>query len=153
VVRLDDPAQHNHVPLLLSPFGTERFGFAHPAPKANLATVVRKSTKKGLAFAFLQSIMDCVAQWGPTVHVISRKKLVEFSKGHHDAGTPLDVWYRTTKKALWANLSAVKVQFPHADLVGTCVVFNIGGNKYRLITRLAYATSRQPEERPCNGSA
>ena len=65
----------------------------------------------------------------------------------------LDVWYRTTKKALWANLSEVKVQFPHADLVRTCVVFNIGGNKYRLIIRLAYAMRPRPDERPFKGKA
>ena len=43
------------------------------------------------------------------------------------------------------------MQFPHADLVGTCVVFNVGGNKYRLIVRLAYATRPQPDERPFKG--
>ena len=85
------------------------------------------------------------------VHVISRKKLVEFNKGHYDAVAPLDVWYRTAKNALWANLSEVKMQFPHADLVGTCVVFNVGGNKYRLIVRLAYATKPQPGKRPFKG--
>jgi len=36
------------------------------------------------------------------------------------------------------------VEFSHADLVGACVVFHIGGNKDRLIVRLAYATRRRP---------
>jgi len=85
------------------------------------------------------------------MHVISRRKLVEFSKAHADAGAPLDVWYRTARKALWANLSEVKVPFPHADLVGRCVVFNVGGNKYRLIVHLAYATRSRPDKRPFKG--
>lgn len=28
--------------------------------------------------------------------------------------------------------------YPHADLVGSCVVFNIGGNKWRLISKIAF---------------
>jgi mRNA interferase HigB len=63
----------------------------------------------------------------------------EFIKRHADAAEPLDAWYRTTKRARWTNFGEVRATYPHADLVGTCVVFNNGGNKYRLIAHIAYA--------------
>ena len=85
------------------------------------------------------------------MHVISRKKLIEFGRDHPEAVVPLDVWYRAARKALWLSLNAVKEQFPHADPVGECVVFNIGGNKYRLIVRIVYAARPRPGRRQFKG--
>jgi mRNA interferase HigB len=50
----------------------------------------------------------------------------------------LTAWYKTTKRANWQNLAQLKSVYPSADLVGRYVVFNIGGNKYRLIARIVY---------------
>ncbi len=72
------------------------------------------------------------------LRVISRKRLLAFASKHADAAEPLDNWYRRTKKATWKNLSEVRVDYPHADVVGICTVFNIKGNKYRLITKTFY---------------
>ena len=47
-------------------------------------------------------------------------------------------WYKTAKKANWQNLTEVKSVYRSADLVGRYTVFNIGGNKYRLISRIVY---------------
>ena len=47
-------------------------------------------------------------------------------------------WYRTAKKANWENLAQLKLVYPTADLVGRYTVFNIAGNKYRLIARIVY---------------
>jgi mRNA interferase HigB len=73
------------------------------------------------------------------MHVISRRMILEFTKAHADAAAPLDAWYRTTKRALWTSRNEVRATYPHADMLGTCVIFNIGGNKYRLITHIAFA--------------
>lgn len=72
------------------------------------------------------------------MRVISRKALVEFAAKHPDAAEPLDNWYRRTSKALWNNLAEVRRDYPHADLVGQCTIFNISGNKYRLIVKIKY---------------
>lgn len=72
------------------------------------------------------------------MHIISRKALLEFGETEKQAVVPLDNWYRTAKKAVWKNLIEVQDNYPHADLVGKCTVFNIGGNKYRLITKIEY---------------
>ena len=47
-------------------------------------------------------------------------------------------WYLVTKRAKWKNLADARCDFPHADLVGMFTVFNIGGNKYRLISAIKY---------------
>ena len=72
------------------------------------------------------------------MHIISRKKLLEFSQEHADAFTPLDDWYRITKSAIWQSLVEVRESFPHADIVGNFTVFNVKGNDYRLITEINY---------------
>ncbi len=72
------------------------------------------------------------------MHIISRRKLREFSQDHHDAKEALDHWYNTTRKARWRNYSDLRATFGSADQVGHFIVFNIGGNKYRLIARILY---------------
>ena len=72
------------------------------------------------------------------MHIISRKKLVEFSILHADVETSLDTWYRTSKAAAWQNLAELKQSFTSADLVGIYTVFNIKGNRYRLIAEINY---------------
>ena len=72
------------------------------------------------------------------MRIISRKKLRAFWERHPEARQPLEDWYRITKHAAWENLADTRLDFPHADSVGTCTIFNIGGNKYRLITKIKY---------------
>jgi len=72
------------------------------------------------------------------VHVISRRALRDFGDLHPDAVPALDHWYRVTKKAQWTNLAQLRQDFPHADAVGDLTLFNIGGNKYRLVARVDY---------------
>ncbi len=73
------------------------------------------------------------------MHVVSRKALKAFWELHPDARTSLQSWYKIVGRAAWTNFNGLRDVFPHADAVGTCVVFNIGGNKYRLIGRVRYA--------------
>ena len=47
-----------------------------------------------------------------------------------------------TKRAQWRSLSDTRQDFPHADLVGVCTVFNIKGNTYRLIAKIHYGKKR-----------
>jgi mRNA interferase HigB len=71
------------------------------------------------------------------MHVISVKKLRAFwtSPGNADAEVPLRAWYRTVKQATWENFADVKATYNTADQVKKSrkVVFDIGGNKFRLI--------------------
>jgi mRNA interferase HigB len=63
----------------------------------------------------------------------------------------LDVWYRITKRARWKNINGVRGAYPKAGQVGTCVVFDIGGNKYRLITHIDYATEAKGKKKAFGG--
>ena len=67
------------------------------------------------------------------MHVITSKKLREFWQDHPDAETPLRAWLREAENSSWENFAAVRKSYPHADLVGHLTVFNVGGNKYRLV--------------------
>ena len=73
------------------------------------------------------------------MNVISQKTLRAFWELHPIAELPLRTWYRTCRKARWKNLDEVQEVYTHADSYGTCTVFNIGGNKYRLIVKCNYA--------------
>ena len=72
------------------------------------------------------------------MRIISKRRLREFWAHHADAEEPLLHWYRTTRKAQWLHLADARRDFRHADPVGACVVFNVGGNKFRLITAIKY---------------
>jgi mRNA interferase HigB len=67
------------------------------------------------------------------MHVISKKKLRKFWEQNPKAKSPLEAWYQIVKHAEWGNFAAVRQTFNTADAVGRFVVFDIGGNKYRLI--------------------
>src|SRR5262245_60731528 len=77
------------------------------------------------------------------MRVISLRPLREFWAKHPDAGAPLRAWYSTALGAEWKNLQDVRATYPHADAVkakdgSVLTVFNVSGNKYRLITRIRY---------------
>lgn len=73
------------------------------------------------------------------MHIITRSRLRQFGKEHPDAESSLKSWYTIAKRAAWQNLTDVRQIYPHADQVGRLTIFNIGGNKYRLIVRIEYA--------------
>lgn len=73
------------------------------------------------------------------MHVISPKKLREFWAIHPEAHNPLKTWLKAAKRAGWQSFDAVKADFgKRADRVRQFVVFDIGGNKYRLIVEIDY---------------
>ncbi|MBI1762646.1 MAG: type II toxin-antitoxin system HigB family toxin [Acidobacteria bacterium] len=72
------------------------------------------------------------------MRIVSRKMLRAFWERQPDARQPLEDWYRITKNANWSNLAETRGNFAHADLAGNCTIFNIGGNKYRLITKINF---------------
>jgi len=76
------------------------------------------------------------------MRVFSLKPLRNFWEQYPDSKLPLRVWFRVAEMAEWNNLSEVRATYPHADLVGDLTVFNIGGNKYRLIVDMDYQYKR-----------
>jgi mRNA interferase HigB len=78
------------------------------------------------------------------MQVIARKRLRQFWEKHPEAETPLRTWYAITSKAEWNGPADVKKQFgTTVDFVGdNRLIFDIGGNKYRLIARPSYRYKR-----------
>ena len=72
------------------------------------------------------------------MHIITRKRLNEFAGKHSTARNGLANWYRTLKRTNPANFVELRRLFPHADQAGGLTVFNIGGNKARLIAAIHY---------------
>jgi mRNA interferase HigB len=77
------------------------------------------------------------------MRVIKRGPLIEFGKQWPAAVTPLDLWYRTTLKAHWRSFADVRRSFGQADQAkvasgNTVTIFDIGGNKFRLVAKIGY---------------
>jgi mRNA interferase HigB len=64
--------------------------------------------------------------------------LIEFAGKHPDARAPLNHWYTILRKTDYASFAELRITFPSADRVGKFTVFNIAGNKFRLIVAIHY---------------
>lgn len=75
------------------------------------------------------------------MHIIKRKTLIEFyaRPNRQDAKGPLEAWYYEADHAQWSSPADIKDQYRSASIIkDNRVVFNIAGNKYRLVTRINY---------------
>lgn len=72
------------------------------------------------------------------MHIISRRKLNEFAELYPESRNALARWYQVFKRFDFNNFAEVRSQFGSADQAGKFTVFNIGGNKFRLITAIHY---------------
>jgi mRNA interferase HigB len=80
------------------------------------------------------------------MRVVSKARLKKFweSPNHTDSEDPLRAWYThvNDRTIAWQSWGDVKAEFGSASHVGNCVIFNIGGNKYRLVTRILYPSQK-----------
>lgn len=67
------------------------------------------------------------------MHVISKKMLRDFWEKHPRAKPALEAWYQVARHAEWESFADIRTTFNTADQVGKFTVFDIGGNKFRLI--------------------
>jgi mRNA interferase HigB len=75
------------------------------------------------------------------MRVIAKSTLKQFwvQREYSDARSPLESWYEEALKADWKSPQTVKAQYRNASICGNNrVVFNIGGNKYRLVVEIQY---------------
>ncbi len=70
------------------------------------------------------------------MRIIARRTLKEFWTNHADSEQALKSWYQEVSKASWKTINKLKVDFPSASILqDNRIVFNIKGNKYRLIIK------------------
>lgn len=72
------------------------------------------------------------------MRIIARRTLKEFwEAGHAAAEQPLKAWFAEVSRAEWRSMADIKARYAHASVVDAeRVVFNIGGNKYRLVVKV-----------------
>ena len=74
------------------------------------------------------------------MRVITKSRLKKECLDREDEtlAAQIDAWYSIVSHANWANANDLKRTFGNASLVGDCVVFNVCGNKYRLVVRVRF---------------
>lgn len=72
------------------------------------------------------------------MRVITNRRLLEFSEIHHDVGGSLQAWRKAMEATDFSSFAELREVFRSVDKVGDLHVFNIAGNKYRLITFLRF---------------
>lgn len=74
------------------------------------------------------------------MRIIARRTLKEFwESGYPDAEQPLKAWFAEASKADWKTTADIKAHYSHASIIDAeRVVFNIGGNKYRLVVKVQF---------------
>lgn len=72
------------------------------------------------------------------MRVITNRRLLEFGALHADASEPLQAWRKVMEVGSYANFAGLRQVFRGVDKVGDLHVFNIAGNKYRLIAYLHF---------------
>jgi mRNA interferase HigB len=73
------------------------------------------------------------------MRVLSRSTLREFWKRHAGAEQPLKAWFAEAVRASWKRPQHVRNEYPSASFVAdNRIVFNIAGNKYRLVVHVNY---------------
>ena len=80
---------------------------------------------------------------GSCVHIITRSRLTEFWLEHPDASVPLREWIRVIRRKSYRTPLEVRADFPRVDFIGPRrAVFDVGGNRYRLIVDMRYDLGR-----------
>lgn len=75
--------------------------------------------------------------------ILEERTLKKFWRLHPNAKNPLLAWLHEVEHAGWTKPSEIRARFRTADFVKDKVIFDVGGNKYRIVVRFAYADPRQ----------
>lgn len=76
------------------------------------------------------------------MHVITHSRIVEAQARHPECASALDYWYRLMKRGRFNSFAELKAVFGSVDKVAQFYVFDIGGNKLRLIAAIHFNASR-----------
>lgn len=72
------------------------------------------------------------------MHLIAITRLREVAAKYPDVSVQIEDWYTVVKAATWQNLNEVQKSYASTEAVGNFTVFNIKGNRYRLIVGINY---------------
>lgn len=72
------------------------------------------------------------------MRIISERALREYWTKHADAESPMRTWIKTVQPADWSKFADVKETFGNADYHQDFVIFNVGGNNFRIVAIVEY---------------
>ncbi len=73
------------------------------------------------------------------MRLLGREILWEFARSHGDAGPQVDAWIAEVMEAKWTTPAHLKARYPKASILSSNrVVFNLNGNRYRLVVLINY---------------
>ncbi|MGA3213767.1 MAG: type II toxin-antitoxin system HigB family toxin, partial [Terriglobales bacterium] len=81
-------------------------------------------------------------KYAGTVHIVTRRHLSEAARDYPDAANEIEAWVSIVEAVRWHSFAELRSMFKDADTVDGYVVFNIRRNRYRLITAVHYAKTR-----------
>src|SRR6185369_11670245 len=67
------------------------------------------------------------------MHIITHERIVDAQQRLPECSRALDFWYRLMKRGTYRNFAELKSAFGSVDKVGNAFVFNVGGNKLRIV--------------------
>lgn len=76
------------------------------------------------------------------MHIITRRRIIEAEQAHPDCASALRGWYQVMHSATLTNFAELRNTFNSVDKVGRLYVFNIGGNKLRLVASVHFNTGK-----------
>ena len=76
------------------------------------------------------------------MNVISKRNLFGKAAKHPDAKAAVQNWFDAASAAEWQSLKDIRLTYPATDMVGALAIFNIQGNRYRLIVRMVFQYRR-----------
>lgn len=74
------------------------------------------------------------------MRLISNRMLTDFGARHQSANVSLQAWRKAIESGRFSDFAQLKATFNSVDKVGNYHVFNVGGNKYRLIASIHFNT-------------
>jgi mRNA interferase HigB len=76
------------------------------------------------------------------MHIITRRRIIEAEQTHPDCASALRGWFQIMSNATFTNFAELKSAFNSVDKVGSVYVFNVGGNKLRLVAAIHFNTGK-----------
>jgi len=72
------------------------------------------------------------------MRIISEKPIKEFWEKHPISESSFKKWIQSVREADWDDFSDIRRTFNHADIFKSCVIFDVGGNKFRIIAKVKF---------------
>ncbi|MDO8958370.1 MAG: type II toxin-antitoxin system HigB family toxin [Rhodocyclaceae bacterium] len=91
-----------------------------------------------LIFPFWEHILSAIISRFP-MRILGLPLLQRFKQSHADARGPIDAWQDEVERSQWQTSQDIKQRYSSADfLADNRVIFNVKGNRYRLVVQVRY---------------